>query len=439
VIVFTPTITSRLQYVADFIGKEIIGQPLQLSENISEYKNTNGPRINYSNEKITKDECWIQPHSLLFEKGIKEQMVDCFQWEGTKAFFKTEGEFPFDIFAACFYLLSRYEEYLPHQKDIYGRYAHTNALAFKEGFLDLPLVNIWLKFFKEELIKKFPDFKSQLVSSAGYSGSSMRFLPTYDIDEAYAYKYKSRWRTTGALVKSLLKGNWSGFRERRKVLKGKLRDPYDAYEWMDQLHQQHRLQPRYFFLVAGKTGKYDRNILPHEVAMKELIRQHARKYAIGIHPSWQSGDNELLLKKEITTLESITGKKITSSRQHFIRFTLPATCRRLVEEGFEEDFSMGYGSINGFRASVASPFYWYDLEKEQTTGLTQYPFCFMEANSFFEQKLSPEQGLEEIRRYYKTVQDVNGMFICIWHNTFLGTASYYKGWREVYEEFLKNR
>ena len=85
--------------------------------------------------------------SLLFENKITEQSIECFEVNGNKAFFKTEGDFPFDIFAASFYLFSRYEEYLPHQKDMYGRYAHENSLAFKESFLDQPLINIWLQTF----------------------------------------------------------------------------------------------------------------------------------------------------------------------------------------------------------------------------------------------------------------------------------------------------
>ena len=72
-----------------------------------------------------------------------------FEWNGLKAFFKTGWDIPFDIFAASFYLLTRYEEYLPHEKDKYGRYAHVNSLAFKENFLHLPLINLWI----QELIK----------------------------------------------------------------------------------------------------------------------------------------------------------------------------------------------------------------------------------------------------------------------------------------------
>jgi hypothetical protein len=61
----------------------------------------------------------------------------------------------------------------------------------------------------------------------------------------------------------------------------------------------------------------------------------------------------------------------------------------------------------------------------------------MEANSFFEQKFTPQQALEEIKHYYNVVKEVNGTLITIWHNTFLGTDETFKGWREVYAEFVK--
>jgi len=80
-----------------------------------------------------------------FQHTIDNNPSNVFEINFHKAFFETSGDFSFDIFAASFYLLSRYEEYLPHQKDQFGRYAHTNSLAFREEFLQLPLVNIWIE------------------------------------------------------------------------------------------------------------------------------------------------------------------------------------------------------------------------------------------------------------------------------------------------------
>jgi len=99
---------------------------------------------------------------------------------------------------------------------------------------------------------------------------------------------------------------------------------------------------------------------------------------------------------------------------------------------------MGYGSINGFRASIASSFYWYDLKNEEVTQLLIHPFCFMDANSFYEQKQSPEEALREMVHYHQVVKEVDGTLITIWHNSFLGTATQLKGWKEVYQEFVSS-
>jgi len=171
--------------------------------------------------------------------------------------------------------------------------------------------------------------------------------------------------------------------------------------------------------------------------MQELIDYHSKKGTVGLHPSWQSSDDPKLLKQELGWLEFITGDVVKHSRQHYIRLMLPYTYRQLIKVGIEKDFSMGYGTINGFRASVASSFHWYDLEKEETTGLLLFPFCFMDANAYYEQKLVPHQALAELMKFYQSIRRVNGMMCTIWHNSFLGTSPMFKGWREAYEIFLK--
>lgn len=427
-LVYTSQITPRLQYISGFVGKELLQQGFELTTDKQAFLRETNPCINYSEEKLNPRELHIYPHSLLFEKDIAAQDLTCFETDGLKAFFKTAGDIPFDIFAASFYLLSRYEEYLPHEKDEYGRYAHQNSIAFREQFLDTPLVNKWIIFLKDRLKDKFPP----LV----FKNANFLFLPSYDIDIAWSYKHKKWWRQVGGFARLLLKGKFRDARDRLAVLTGRAKDPFDAYGWLNQLHEKYKLKPYYFFLLASRTGKYDRNISPGDPAMKKLIADHLIRYPVGIHPSWQSGDDENLLQREIGQLKDITGNDVLSSRQHYIRFTLPATFRRLIRNGIRFDFSMGYGTINGFRASVSSPFYWYDLQNESATGLLLFPFCFMEANSFYEQRDTPEKALADMRYYYRAVKEVNGTFIMIWHNSFLGTDRLYAGWREVYEEFV---
>ncbi len=399
-----------------------MGIDFKLTIDSEKFKSHTGPKINYSNSKLSQDEFHISNHPLLFESGIKPQQINCFVTTNNKAFFKTENsDFPFDILAATFYLLSRYEEYLPHEKDMYGRYDYVNSLANKEDFLNLPLVNIWMLKLAEALKLKFPSLHIQLPT--------FNFQPTYDIDIAYAYKHKGLLRNIGGFLKS-------PSAERINVLAGNSKDPFDCYDWLHQFHQQNSLQPVFFFLAAQANGKYDKNILPHNDAMWKLIKQHAKKYSIGMHPSWQSGDDKSLLKKEKEQLEAMAETEINQSRQHYIRFNLTEGYSRLLAAGITDDFSMGYGSINGFRASVSSTFYWYNLEKEEQTTLRIHPFCFMDANSFYEQKQDTRQTAEELKHYLQVCKQVNGTLITIWHNNFLGTTTAFNGWRELYEEFI---
>ena len=429
-LIYIKYVSLRADYIFSVLLSALGCDNYEFTADHSSFKHRSEAKINYSEERISDEEFWIKPVDLLFENDIKEQITSFFDFNDNKAFFKTEGDFPFDIFAASFYLITRYEEYLPHKLDMYGRYAHENSLAFKQGFLNLPLINIWLQLLLKELLKKFP--------SLHLTPQTFCLLPTYDIDIAWSYLHKGAMRNIGGLLKTIIANEWTATNERINVLFGKHKDPFDSYEWLHNLHKEYNLKPVYFFLLANKNKDYDKNILPSEVALQKLIQQHAGEYHVGIHPSWQSGDKHDLLKQEIKNLEKITGKVINKSRQHYIRMTLPDTYRKLIAEGISEDYSMGYGSINGFRASYCLPFKWYDLQKEETTSLTVFPFCFMDANSFYEQHETCDQALNEMEHYFEITKKVNGLLITIWHNNFLGTDKMFEGWREVYRTFCLN-
>lgn len=427
-ILFSTHNTARLQYIVDCCSKELFDTPITITTDPETFRSTPGPKINYSGIPAAAA-VNIRPMGLLFTTGIEPQSIKCFDYNGRKAFFATEGDIPFDVFSAIFYLLTRYEEYLPHEKDVHGRYAHTNSLAWREGFLDIPLVNYWLQDLRLVLAGKFPD----LV----FRYPAFKFVPTYDIDIAWSFLHKGWWRITARTIRTFLAGNWRELRLRAAVLSGRQPDPFDAYEWLDALHLYCRVKPYYFFLVAAHNKGVDKNILPSTQGLQRLVQYHGAGYRLGVHPSWQSGDDPRLLKEEIEWLEVMAAQPITRSRQHYIRFTLPQTYRLLLEQGIDQEFSMGYGSINGFRASAAFSYNWYDLEKEETTKLRVFPFCFMDANSYYEQGYNAARAQQELMHYYHHVRKVNGLMVCIWHNNFLGTDPQFAGWREVYETFLK--
>ena len=429
-IVFSESDSPRLRYILQVLLGELSDIGYTLTSDRSVYASWDGPRLNYTRSRISREELFVPPAGLLSATGTAPVDVQVHPGQDFPYFFATEGgDLPFDLFSASFYLLTRYEEYHHAAADAWGRFDQGQSLAARGGFLRRPLVNEWLKAFRAILREKFP--------AMVYREPVFRFLPTYDIDIAYAYLHRKGLRRMGGWIKDLLRGNAARLAQRLRVQLGRETDPYDVYEWLDALHMRYGLRPVYFFLAAARHEGLDRNVDPRLPAFRDLVWYHAAGYAIGLHPSWKSGDQPDLLASEIRTLEDITGGAVTCSRHHYIRIRIPETYRLLEDLGIRDDYSMGYATVNGFRASVASAYTWYDLEQERITALRVHPFCFMDANALFEEKLSPSRAYEQLKGMHDRVKSCGGTLCTVFHNNFLGNYPDYRGWREVYELFLE--
>ena len=424
-LVYASQITARLSYIV-----KLLFPSAELTDSREKFVACLDVKISYSAEKFCSNNVWIVPSGLLQEEGIREQYITVSEWKKKKIFFNTAGDIPFDFFSAAFYLLSRYEEYLPHERDAYGRYSHTNSLAYKNDFLTQPLINEWIQLIEMALRERCSHSKFSIQQA------TFKFVPTYDIDEAFCYLHKPLWKNIAGFFRDFLLGKLEQVVERGNVYSGRKPDPYDTFNWIAALHEKYKLKPVYFFLTIIKRGQYDKNIPADAKALKALYAGLSEKNTCGLHPSWQSGDEEWLLQKELETLQQIIHKPVRISRNHYLRFTVPHTYRRLLAAGITDDYSMAYGNVNGFRASYALPYHWYDLEREMVTGLLIHPFCFMEATSFFNQGYVVEQAAEEIQYYYDTVKKANGEFITLFHNHFLTEQPQWIQWREMYAAFL---
>ena len=412
-LIYCKQYSPRLQYIVN----TLFGSDVIITSEVFALQEYNEQKVCYDAEKLCSKALWIVPHGLLFENNIAQLHINCTTWNNTTVFFQTNGDVPFDFFSAAFFLLSRYEEYLPHKKDTYGRYAHTESLAYKNNFLDIPIINEWLE-------------KLNFTSNAPQP--TPNFLPTYDVDIAYAFKGHNLFINIARVIKQMLKGNFTAI---KNLFSNK--DVFDVYEWLDNLHNKHSLAPHYFFLVANKRSTYDKNISPSSKAMKALIQNISANYKTALHPSWQSFGKQNILNYEKKTLEKISGKKISASRQHYIKMQLPETYKTLIKSSITEDYSMGYATANGFRAGYCNSFLWYDLSEEKTTKLLLTPFCYMDATSRFANNKSAEEALEDMITLYNTVKKHNGTFSSIFHNHFLSERSEDEEWRGMYEKFMQ--
>ena len=424
VVVLTQEITHRVQYIFEFLFEEVLKVPFVLTADPHEFKIAAGPKINYS---LLPVECNLKlhPHPLLFQHGITYQSLEPVPFGEDVYFFEssTDSFLPFDPFAASFYLLSRYEEYLMQDFDEHCRYPSYQSVLSRNHLLQKPIVNQWAQLIAQKIQEQFPGFE--------YQKPRFDFLSTIDIDNAWAYKNKSLHRTAGALAKGFLKGNIQQNKERLQVIRGEKEDPYDTYDFIKKLYKD-RSELLQFFVLLSKTSKYDRNISPRNEQLQELIRDLCNHFPVGIHPSYRSTKNKRVLKKEIANLERICKKKVGSSRQHFLRLEFPKTYRRLMKAGINNDYTLGYADHFGFRAGTASSFWFYDLKKEVKTKLRIHPFQMMDVALKNYLNLTTNEAMDVIENLMLEIRKCGGTFISLWHNESLSDQGDWAGWKEVF-------
>ena len=429
-LVYTTVVNARTSYIFKLILGDLIGVCYELTTDLLQFQKYNGPRLNYSSTVVEGVLC-IVPAALLEEKGINSHKIGYVEFLGYKAPFAVYNKMsamPFDLFSASFYLVSRYEEYLPFIRDEHGRFTPQSSIAVQKGFLEIPVVNRWAMALGQILRDHYPNL--QMVAQ------TYTYLPTIDIDAAWAYKNKGLVRSMGGFLKSLVKADFNDVKRRLQVMAGVTKDPFDTFELLKSLHKQYNLRPHYFILFA-EYGLNDKNIPTNNPSFQVLIKAIADYANVGIHPSYASNSNPGLLSDEITKLSLVLHRDIFSSRQHFLKLSLPETYRNLIDNDIKDDYTMGFASRAGFRAGICSTFKWYDLESEVITNLNIHPFAVMDGSLRDYMNLDAKDAMTQIKPLVDEVKNVGGTFISLWHNETLSGEKRWEGWVEVYKQLLE--
>ncbi len=427
-LIYVHKITPRIEYIFDFVFNCHFTLSYRLTIDRDEFFSYQGPKLNYSYEEFDNIP-WIYPTLLLVQDDLVPQFIDVEHYRNTHVFFcRDKGSLPFDLFAASFYLLTRHEEYFESNVDRFGRYDPRNSIAWKKGFLTQPVVNLWLEWLLELLLSFYPSLE--------YKAPTYKFVPTIDIDNAYAYQRKGFLRQFGGLVRSLALGNIREAGERLRVHIGMEQDPYDTYDQLYEIHYRFNLTPYFFFLLANYGG-HDRAISVNDKEFQSLILKHAQKFNVGLHPSFSSFFDISVLRNEVEWLSSILGKDVEYSRFHFVKFALPQSYENLLAVNIKHDFSMGYPSRLGFRCGYAGDYKFFNLKTNKATDLTIHPFQAMDAALNFYMKLDPDTAVEHVRQIIDSIKKVNGTFSMVWHNESLSNRNSWQGWRLVYEQIVR--
>lgn len=427
ILIYCPQESNRLSYILDELFTRQIGVNYRLETEIENFRNADQAKINYSNQ-IIEDCIQILPHPILFEENIRVQELEIADWEQTPVFFSNSNpKIPFDIFAASFYLLSRYEEYLPAERDQFDRYLAKNSVLYRMNALQKPVIDIWLSKFKNIIQDQYPDF--------GFPERIYTHIPTVDIDNAYAFLHRGFKRNFLSIIKRIILFQFKDLFVQIRVLLKKQSDPFDTHITLDDLHKKYQMKAVYFYLV-GDYSKNDTNIPFQNKELQQLIKTQKESSEIGIHPSTSAYLNKDVRNLEKQRLAHIIDSKVLYSRNHFLLLKIPESFETSEELEITDDYSLGYSETPGFRAGISSAFRFYNLNKEEQSTLTIHPFAFMDATFIYYTNKSPQESLAVMKTIIDEVKAVNGTLMSLWHNESLSNFQHYKDWQNIYEAML---
>ncbi|MEO0527703.1 MAG: polysaccharide deacetylase family protein [Bacteroidota bacterium] len=424
-LIYTHRISPRFTYIMKHICARILGMEITYTTKVEDFIKHSGPKITYTKQPL-QNEFFIRSNDLLFEQGINAIQIHVMDWEGVPCFFGTgDGSaIPYDIFSASFYLLSRYEEYLPYVKDMHGRFPPTESIAYQNDFLLKPVVDIWAYKFFEKLRERFPDIT--------YKQKKYQYTSVIDVTSSHCFAYRGFFRSMAGFFLDLGTLRFNRLIKRISVGLKIRKDPYDNFSILIDLHKEFRINSMFFFQFA-EYSTYDKNISPNNNKFRYLIKSISDYGIVSLAASYSSFHDTSLLKEEKKRLSNVINRPINYSRLRYNRVDIPETYRNLIEAEFTADYTMGYTHEMGFRAGTCSAFYFYDITLEVQQPIKIHPFALHDY-ALLSVK-SENEALDKMDFLHRQVKKVNGNLLTVFSNELLGGEQKIN-WLKLYKSVL---
>ena len=406
----------------------ILEIPISFTSSLDAFVAFSGPKFSYAPHPLGQ-EFHVYASGFLTEQGISYQELKKGEWRGLQVLFahKNSSRIPFDIFAASFYCLSRYEEYLPHLKDEDNRYPAVASWLTSANCLETPLVDAWAAAFLKELQREFPD----LTLSEKEIDSPIR--PFFTITSPFKYLYKPSLTKLGQWLQSVWHLNLWDALEQCLVELRLLRDPFDTYDQMIPVLSKGKVKPAFYFLFAQKPYEGIATAI-YNTKLQALIKGVSDDFPVSVLLSHHSQQGAEELAYELNNVKQLIHRPILRARFHRGIGTLAEGYAKLLEQEVHHDLSMGYEEEIGYRASTAVPFYYYDLENEYQTPLLLHPIVATEKGL---RMLTSKGAFDKLEKLLEAHPTRTGKQRVAFSNTIWQDEESNQSWRQRFLNYLE--
>ena len=328
-----------------------------------------------------------------------------------------------DIFGSAFFMLTRYEEVVLKERDVHGRFPAAASLAFKEKFLERPIISEYVEILWSAVSKLSPG----LVRKE----RKFELVLTHDVDKPFKFLFMDPVRLVKLLAADILKHRslkkaFFDFCRFIAVKSGKTeRDPYDTFDKIMDMSESIGMKSHFYF-IAENYGKllnsdYD---LENKKITEVIEKIEKRGHACGLHVSYDGANDSEKMKKETEKFRKVCEKAgvktdLFEARHHFLRVSVPESWRIMEECGIKRDLSLSFADHAGFRSGVCREYPLFDLLSGRRLELRELPLIVMECSVIDERYMNLGAG-EKSFEFIKSLMDrtalFNGQFVLLWHN-----------------------
>lgn len=328
-----------------------------------------------------------------------------------------------DIIGSAFFMLTRYEEVVNKNRDCYDRFSAYDSVAYKENFLERPIINEYLEILWYAIQKIAPEVKRKK--------RMFQIIPTHDVDRPFEFLDLSVYQVVYSLLGDLLKRrNIQLFFDRLSVfIKFKMGDYKADYNYtfnkiMD-ISEANGLKSTFFFMTANNISAFDGNysIVHPYIAnlMKDICK---RGHKIGLHPSFESFKNYSVMENNKKLLDfgiknNLNREFKFGARQHYLRWSCPETWQYYEDVGLTFDTTLSYADHIGFRCGICYEYPVFNLLTGKQLKLIEYPLIVMEGSGldWNYMNLNCTDMLNRCIELKSKCMKFYGNFVILWHNT----------------------
>ena len=344
-----------------------------------------------------------------------------------------------DVLGSAFFMLTRYEEIVIPERDKHDRFPATASLAYKEGFLERPIVNEYLEVLWAVMKRLWPGLKRKERMHRIYLSHDVdRPLSTISIYPIQLLKnvINITLRLDLLVAKKLL----VSFYEIRKDIYEN--DPYNSFDFIINMSERYGYRSSFYFF-SNSPQPIDGNYSIDDKCIMSLIKKiHERGHELGLHTTYNSYLDPNATKGEFESLLTVMETlKISQSywggRQHYLRWENPTTWENLEIAGLDYDSTVGYADRVGFRCGCCYEYPVFNLRKRAMSNLKERPLVVMEGTLFGYMCLNFEESLSKILDLKNKCQAFYGDFTLLWHNSSLVTNDERYWYTTMLEEISK--